>query len=182
MPVFDDSVRGTHPEDFLLLNAGHIHLYRHRWSVDRLLADLTALDYAAIYVDLATCGDADAVRDAVIEAVPDWPAGYGRASWDGFADGLADHLLHDARPLAVVVLAGFDLAPRQCASDSLVLLDLLASMARWHLLFGRRLICLIKTDEPDLQLRAVGAEHVAWNRHEQLMTHRTSARRPPRIP
>jgi hypothetical protein len=44
-------------------------VYRHRWSVDRLLADLTALDYAAIYVDLATCGDADTVRDAVIEAV-----------------------------------------------------------------------------------------------------------------
>jgi hypothetical protein len=49
---------------------------------------------------------------------------------------------------------GPGLLRRRRAGDVRALLDLLASAARWHLLFGRRLIRLIETDEPDLQLPA----------------------------
>jgi hypothetical protein len=45
VPMFDDSVRGSHPEDYLLLHAGHLHLFRHRWAHDRLVADLSRLGY-----------------------------------------------------------------------------------------------------------------------------------------
>jgi hypothetical protein len=165
----------------MLLNSGHLHMYRHRWARDRLVADLTSSGYPMIGVDLSTCVDADTVRDAFIAAVPDWPAGYGRGSWAGFNDGLTDHLLHRERPLVVVVITGFDRCYSRGPDDSLALLDLLAGVARWHLLFGRRLICLIETDDPDLSLPTLGAEHVGWNRHEWLIAHRTGARHPPWI-
>jgi hypothetical protein len=181
VPVFDDSVRGSHPEDYLLLHNGHVHFYRHRWARDRLIADLSRLGYAAIEIDFSSCMHADAVREAMITAVPNWPTGYGQTTWPGFTDGLTDHLLHADRPLLVLVLSGLDRVRRRDETAVLSLLDLLASVARWHLLFGRRLLCLVETGDPELELPGLGCEHVGWNRHEWLIAHRTGTRLPPWI-
>jgi hypothetical protein len=81
-----------------------------------------------------------------------------------------------------VVLSGLqDLSAAAGTTPRLVLLEHLASIARWHLLFGRRLICLVETIDPDLELPPLGAEHGAWNRHDWLLAHRTGARLPPWI-
>jgi hypothetical protein len=40
MGAFDETVWMTHPEDFQLLHHGHLHLYRHRWALSRLVTDL----------------------------------------------------------------------------------------------------------------------------------------------
>ncbi|HEY0696583.1 MAG TPA: hypothetical protein VGD43_02100 [Micromonospora sp.] len=181
MPVFDDSVRGTHPEDYQLLQHGPLHFYRHRWARERLLVDLEALGYEPIEVDLGSCRDPGAVRRAVIQAVPGWPTGYGEGTWAGFADGLTDHLLHADRQQVVLVLTGWGTAYRADSTEALVLLDLLAGVARWHLLFGRRLICLVETDDPHLELPGLGGEQVGWNRHEWLYPHRMGSRIPPWI-
>jgi hypothetical protein len=178
MPVFDESARGTHAEDFQLLNYGHVHLVRNDWARDRLVADLRARDYMIFTVDLTTAANSDGVRGVVIDAVPDWPTTYGRTTWPGFTDGLTDHLLNADRQQVVLVLAGLDTAITRPGNEVVVLLDLLASVGRWHLLFGRRLICLVDTDDPDLDLPPLGAEHVRWSRHEFLIVHRNGARLP----
>ena len=180
VPVFDDSVRGTHAEDFQLLRSGHLHFYRHRWARDRLLADLDALGYELITVDLASRGAPDAIHGAVISAVPDWPEGYGQSTWLGFGDGLTDHLLHTAREQVVLLLTNWDQAYGDPQAEASTLLDLLARVAPWHLLFGRRLICLIETDNPDFEL-PLGEEYVGWNPHEWLYPHRLGERIPPWI-
>jgi hypothetical protein len=76
---------------------------------------------------------------------------------------LTDHLLHADRPLLVLVLSGLDRVRRRDETAVLALLGLLASVARWHLLFGWRLQCLIETDDPDLELSGLGCERVGWN-------------------
>jgi hypothetical protein len=179
--VFDDSVWETHPEDFQLLQNGHLHLFRQAWALDRLATDLTALGYEIVEVDTASCGHADGLREAVIAAVADWPSGYGQGSWPGFNDGLMDYLLTAERPLLVLVLKGLDQARSRDEAAVFALLDHLASIARWHLLFGRRLICLIETDDVDLDISGLGGERVRWSRHEFLIAHRTGQRRPPWI-
>ena len=121
------------------------------------------------------------VRGCIIGAVPDGPDDYGRTTWPGFIDGLTDHLLSPRRELVVLVLSGFDQAAARPETEVMVLLDLLACIGRWHLLFGRRLICLVGTDNPDLDLSPLGAEHVRWNRHEFSLVHRSGARVPPWI-
>jgi hypothetical protein len=98
MPIFDTSARGTHSEDFLLLQNGHLHMARHPWALARLRHDLASLGYDIATLDLSTCGDADDVRRATIEAIPNWPDGYGARNWDAFADGLSDYLLDTAHP------------------------------------------------------------------------------------
>ncbi|WP_309113125.1 barstar family protein [Saccharothrix sp.] len=179
MAAFDDDVWGTHPEDFQLLTHGHLHLFRNEWALSRLAADLAGLGYEVVEVDTASCDSADALRAAVIGAIDDWPSDYGRDSWPGFTDGLTDHLLTTGRPLVVLVLKGLDQVRRKDGASTHTLLDLLASIARWHLLFGRRLICLIHTDDIDLDPGPLGGEHPRWNRHEFLLVHRTDERRPP---
>lgn len=165
----------------MLLQSGHLHLYRHPWALDRLLVDLRALGYETVRADLARCADDQAVREAVIDAVPGWSPGDWHPSWHGFANGLREHLLHEGRELTVLVLQGFDQARRNDKTQVAILLDQLAHAARWHLLFGRRIICLIGTADSDLDLPPVGAEFVSWNRHEWLLAHRTGTRRPPWI-
>jgi hypothetical protein len=104
-------------------------------------------------VDFTACANADDVCNAVIQAVPGWLAGYGLKTSAGFMDGLTDHLLHPRRPLVVLVLTALpDLSAAAGTTPALVLLDHLASVARWHLLFRRWLICLVETTDPELEL------------------------------
>lgn len=179
MVVFNDDVQGTHPEDYQLLHCGHLHLFRHSWALSRLVTDLAGLGYDVVEVDTASCDGADSLRDAVIGAIDDWPSDYGRGSWPGFNDGLMDYLLTAQRQLVVLVLKGLDQARGHDDACVLTLLDLLASIARWHLLFGRRLICLIETDDTELDIGELGGERPAWNRHEFRLDHRRGERTPP---
>ncbi|MGW4214381.1 barstar family protein [Lentzea sp. NPDC004789] len=179
--MFDDDVRGSHPEDFQLLHNGHVHLFRHPWALSRLVTDLAALGYEIVEVDVAACADADGLRAAVIAAVAEWPDGYGHGSWPGFRDGLTDHLLTAGRPLVVLVLKGLDGVRRADEESVRILLDLVASIGRWHLLFGRRLICLVETGDVELDTGPLGGEPAGWSRHEFLLVHRTGERLPPWI-
>lgn len=181
MVVFNDDARATDREDFLLLHYGHLHLFRNAWALSRLVTDLAGLGYEIVEVDAASCDGADSLRDAVIGAIDDWPRDYGRGSWPGFNDGLMDCLLTAERRLVVLVLNGLDQARAQDDASVLVLLDLLASIARWHLLFGRRLICLIETDDTELDIGALGGERLGWSRHEFRLAHRRGERIPPWI-
>jgi hypothetical protein len=180
VPVFDDQARGVHPEDYELLHHGHLHLYRQAWARDRLLHDLTNLGYVVVHINAAPLSEAAQVRDAIADTVAGWPDTW-RGSWPGFSDGLMDCLLDANRQLVVLVLEGFDRIRRDDGFAAHHLLDALASTARWHLLFGRRLICLIHTDDPDLDLGDLGGENPRWSRHEFLIAHRTGQRIPPWI-
>jgi hypothetical protein len=179
--VFDDDVQRTHPEDFHLLQNGHLHLFRHAWALSRLVADLVGLGYEVVEVDMVSCDGADSLRDAVIAVIDDWPSDYGRGTWHGFNDGLMDYLLTSKCPLVVLVLKGLDQVRGKDEASVLALLEGLASSARWHLLFGRRLICLVETDDIELDTGALGGKRPGWSRHEFLLAHRTGERLPPWI-
>ncbi|MEV6967898.1 hypothetical protein AB0M47_22590 [Hamadaea sp. NPDC051192] len=181
MPIFDDADRGTHPEDLMLLQQGHVHLVRHPWALERLRRDLERLGYDYAVADLGGCEHADALRNAVIAAVPGWPRDYGARKWAAFSDGLADCLLDADHSQRVLVLDRFDRCYADHRADAMLLLNELAGIGRWHLLFGRRLIVLLVSDDPELQLAPIGAQYAGWNRHEWLQVHREGKRLPPWI-
>lgn len=156
-------------------------MYRNEWALSRLVTDLAGLGYEIAEVDVATCGDADNLRDAVIAAFDEWPSHYGRDTWMGFSDGLMDHLLNPARPRVVLVLKRLDQVRGRDDASVRTLLDQLVSIARWHLLFGRRLICLVETDDTALDLGVLGGEQPGWSRHEFLIAHRAGDHVPPWI-
>jgi len=179
VPVFDDSVFTHQPDDYFLLRDGHVHLFRHDWARERLVADLAALGYLIVTADVAACRDAEDVRRAVIGAVPGWPAG-GEEEDDRavFRDALDDHLPDDDHPQIALVLTGFDALDATVRGDVVELLDDVAAAGRRHLLFGRRLLCLVGTAQLDLDLPRLGGELAGWNRHEWLRAHRSGSERP----
>lgn len=64
-----------------------------------------------------------------------------------------------------MVLSGFDSFAARCPDEAHGLLDTYASQQRAALL-GGQLICLVRSDDPWLQLAPVGATHPQWNRAE----------------
>ncbi|MEU4765088.1 hypothetical protein AB0H12_17695 [Actinosynnema sp. NPDC023794] len=127
------------------------------------------------------CDGADSLREAVVRPVDRWPTGYGRGTWPGFTDGLTDHLLTAEHPLVTLVLHGLDHVRDRDQDAVSTLLDLLAAAARWHLSFGRRLICLIETNDVERDLGVLGGEQPGWTRHEFRLVHRSAERLPPWI-
>jgi predicted enzyme related to lactoylglutathione lyase len=106
--------------------------------------------------------------------------------WPGTVEEAVARLRHyqvavEQCPLVVLVLKGLDQVRGKDEASVLALLDLLASIARWHLLFGRRLICLVETGDIDLDTGVLGGERPGWSRHEFLLAHRTGERLPPWI-
>ncbi|ANZ41933.1 hypothetical protein BBK82_44380 [Lentzea guizhouensis] len=85
-----------------------------------------------------------------------------------------DHLLTAEHPLVILVLKGVDRARDQTSVHAL--LDDLASIARWHLLSGRRFLCLVETDDTEFSTPTPGGEQPSWNRHEWLLRHRNGER------
>jgi hypothetical protein len=92
------------------------------------------------------------------------------------AEGRAHHHSPDWRPDPtgiVIVLTSFDTFASGQRHLSHRLLDIMAAQSRQALLFGRRILCLLQSNDPDLMLKRVGAMSVEWNEAEW----RTDARR-----
>ena len=51
-------------------------------------------------------------------------------------------------------------------------LDTMAFRSRWFLLFGRRLIILVQSDDPEIFFEPVGGCRVMWNQREWLRSSR----------
>jgi hypothetical protein len=74
-----------------------------------------------------------------------------------------------------LVFRHFDVFARGDARLAQLVLDAIESTSRHHLLFGRRLIALVQSDDPRIRFEAVGSRPVNWNPREWL-----DETRPPR--
>ncbi|MGE3272420.1 MAG: hypothetical protein AB7P40_26970, partial [Chloroflexota bacterium] len=78
-----------------------------------------------------------------------------------------------------LILHSYDLFCTGFQQAALAILDIIEDGSRWHLLFGRRLVALVQTDDPELEFERVGARPVTWNRREWLRAQRGLPPRPP---
>jgi RNAse (barnase) inhibitor barstar len=72
----------------------------------------------------------------------------------------------------VLVFSRFDSFSLRHRDVAQGVLDLLADNARRFLLFGRRLLVLVQSDDPRIAFEPVGATAVSWNPKEWLNTNR----------
>jgi RNAse (barnase) inhibitor barstar len=95
-----------------------------------------------------------------------FPSYYG-ANLDAFNDSLSDVEV----PLnggLVLVFHRFDLFAVTERKVAEAALDIIATNSRRFLLEGRRLLCLVQSNDPQLNFPPVGAEPVLWNPREWL--------------
>ncbi|MFZ3470868.1 barstar family protein [Streptomyces sp. 4.24] len=72
----------------------------------------------------------------------------------------------------VLAFADYDRFAAACPRPAQVVLDIIADRARRAAVLQRRLICLVHSNDPDIQFDPVGAVPVMWNSDERLDSNR----------
>jgi RNAse (barnase) inhibitor barstar len=126
-------------------------LVEHGYRIDRL--------------GCASWVDREIAHDALANAL-EFPDYYGR-NLDAFNDCMST-LEVPLEAGRVLVFDRFDVPAATLGDFAYIVLDIVASTARDKLLFGRRLITLVQSNDPALGFPPVGATPVGWNPREWL--------------
>jgi hypothetical protein len=139
--------------------------------MDHSLGWLGEHGYHIVRLDAGEWATEATMHHALAEAL-DFPDYYGK-NLDALNDCLGDvaSLAYGSREGAtglVLALDRFDRFMRQLPRAAPIVLDIFASQARVAALIGHRMLCLVRSDDPDLFVPPVGAMSVLWNPAEWL--------------
>lgn len=173
--VHFDATDGALQLDFVLLSNGPVSLFWDLAVLDTACATLASLGYRVVRLDAGSWVDVVDMHDGVARALcfPDY---YGR-NLDAFNDCLFDVASGDYGMPAhatglVLVIAGFDAFAALDPAAAHTLVDIYADKSRYAMLFGRRMLCLLQSDDARIVVPPVGASSVAWNPAEWLNSQR----------
>lgn len=142
------------------------------WRTEVLDETLTWLDehgYQLIRLDAgAWTTQADFHR--AVKAALDFPDYYGH-NLDAFNDCMRDVGAYEygaSRDATgtVLVFTGYDSFARHEPRAAQVILDIIALRARWGMLIGHRMLCLVQSTDAHLSFEPVGSTPVVWNPQE----------------
>jgi hypothetical protein len=169
MAAFKDNDADLLRLDFRLLRDGPTTLYFQPSVLADDCAWLASHGYRRDRFDCSTwltSQDAHAQLATTLE-FPDY---YGH-NLDAFNDCMSYVEIPDEGGRALV-LSRYDVLNRAMPEFAAHVLDIVATQSRHHLLFGRRLIALVQSDDPDIAFEPVGACAVGWNPRERLYSTR----------
>lgn len=152
-----------------------ITLYWRRELLDQAVTRLRDERFAVVEVDASGWATEDDLHRDIAAAL-DFPDYYGR-NLDALNDCLRDVVdgEYGVPPDAVgfvLALTHYDRFHRACPRQAQVVLDILADRGRSAAVFGRRVLCLVHSDDPDIVFQPVGAMPVMWNPAEWLNARR----------
>ena len=170
MAVFQEEPTTWKRLDWRLLQNGPITMYLRPVVLEDDISWLVENGYRVDRLDCSGWIDKEVAHTALANALA-FPDYYGR-NLDALHDCMSD-LEVPVESGRVLVFERFDVPAAALADFAYVVLDIIASLARDKLLFGRRLIALVQSNDPALGFPPVGATSVGWNPREWL----SSARR-----
>jgi hypothetical protein len=166
----DDAGQRRHAMDWAILQKGPVALFYKPAVLDDAVAWLKGRGYTVATADCGPDPSKPGVLDAITVALgfPEGvagAAGAASANLDVFADYCWQLEIPDDGGFALVLLRydRVEAADRKLAET---VLDILAGSAWSKLLFGRRLICLVQSDNPRLTFGPVGGRAPTWNSRE----------------
>jgi hypothetical protein len=146
--------------DYQLIRDSPVRVFDNPALMGEVVQWLASHHYRILEVDAATAATVEAFYQAISSQVPEWPQGYVQGH-DAFDDGLLDL---EGGPIAVV-LHGYRSFAARLPRDAVIILDVLAKQAWWHLLLGRPLVTL--AERPDAQLPKLGSHPaLLYRRHD----------------
>jgi hypothetical protein len=169
MPDFEPASRTSQDDDWVLLMNSPVHLFSGEEALAGTIGWLGQQGYHVIEIDTASWRQADNLHSGIARSMG-FPEYYGR-NLNALNDCLDDVAFYEygARREStgtVVVLRGFEQFARSNHDLAWALLDIYARVARRALLIGHRMLCLVQTNDPDIQFDPVGASPVMWNPKE----------------
>jgi len=164
--VADDPQTAWQDDDFRLIMNGPVTLY---WRPEILTATTDRLaghGYHLVSLDASGWATPAQFHHDVAAAL-DFPDYYGR-NLDALNDCLGDVVDRaygwpaDAAGLALVFWH-YDHLAASAPDLAQAVLDIIANQSRAALVFGRRLLCLVHSDDATIRFQPVGARPVNWN-------------------
>jgi len=157
--------------DYVFFQSGFVTKFRRRSVLTEALAMFSGLGYRVVTVDAGNWASEDDLHDDVAAAL-DFPSYYGR-NFDALNDCLSDvsqvaYGWTSADTGLVLVIDNIDAFWAEKPEAGFLLFDIFSSNARTAALFGNRMACLVRSDDPWFDPKPVGAEDVQWNRVEWL--------------
>lgn len=155
---------------YLLINTSVTLFWRPR-VLDETTAWLSAHGYQVTGIDASHWAtERDLHRD--MAAALRFPHYYGR-NLNALNDCMRDVVSQDygwAPDTTGLALAftGYDSFTARCPRAARIVLDIMADHSRSAALFGRRLMCLVQSNNPHIRFEPVGATAVMWNVAEWL--------------
>jgi RNAse (barnase) inhibitor barstar len=151
--------------DWQLLQNGAVTLYFQSAILEGDLAWLRDHGYRIETID---CHDLTAFYRQVSLAL-NFKEQFGYDGWTGNLDALNDALRHpevDPQSGLIFCFLRYDLI--RTASPELAdgVLDMIERNSRDYLLYGRRLLALVQSDDPRIQFHSLGARSANWSRRE----------------
>ncbi|MDR6639608.1 barstar family protein [Paenarthrobacter nitroguajacolicus] len=169
MATWDQADELNHPLDFLLIQNGFISLFGQRTILDEAISWLGQRSYKVIYLDAALWQSSRDMHRDMAEAL-DFPEYYGR-NLHALNDCLNDVATQsygwtDADTGLVIVVDGYDKFAKRDTRTAHLLLDIFAKQAAYAALFGNRMMCLVHSDDRQIEVPPVGGTSVTWNHRE----------------
>jgi Barstar (barnase inhibitor) len=155
--------------DYRLMQNGPVVLYHRRELLEQDAEWLLANDYRIDRIDASRWQSEQGALDSLARSL-EFPDHFGR-NVNALNDCLGDIAISEQGGRALI-LEKYDAALRRLGSFAWNVLDVFAGRSRGHLLWGRRLIGIIQSDDPRLELAPVGASPVTWNHREWLNKNR----------
>lgn len=161
--VHIDATDGAGRLDLDLLSDGPVSLFRDVAALDAACATLTSLGYHVVRLDAGSWVKAADMLDGVAKALH-FPDHYGR-NLDALNDCLSDVASGDYGVPAhatglVLVLTGFDSLTSADPAAAHALADIYADRSRSAMLFGRRMLCLLQSNDRSIAGPPAGASRV----------------------
>ena len=147
MTKFKDTPETLERVDFRILSNGGIRLYRDRRLLSADLAWLEREGYEMVHFD---CSGFQHLMSRMKQEF--YPPDYFHGSLDSLND-----CLRDIRVKGIGMVVVFNRMDQLQYDIIHTILDMFVDITRQYLIFGRRLITLIKVDDPDFMVKPVGA-------------------------
>lgn len=151
--------------DWRLLQNGSVTLYLRPEFLAEDGAWLRAHEYRLDSFDCSAWASELLMHEALAAGL-DFPEYYGR-NLDAFNDCISGIDI-PGESGRVLVFTRYDLFAARFTRAAWVVLDILETQSRFLLLFGRRLLTLVQSDDPGISFKPVGARPVMWNRRVWL--------------
>ena len=171
--IFSPNEDNEQRRDWSILRDGGVALY---WRPEALNKDLGWLDangYNIIEFDAAGWSSEEQMHDSLRSGLS-FPYYYGK-NLSALDDCLANDLVvPDSEGVALVFHHYDEFAKTHPAADpsenglAEVVLHIFARAVRYHLLYGRRLLILVQSDDPRIRIEDLGGLSAHWNSREWL--------------
>ena len=148
--------------DWELLRSGPIALFHKQNVLKDAIEWLREQGYSVAEVDCHSCCSEAAILRVILQSIG---ISVMEPTYQGFVDYLYHHEIADEGGFAFV-LRGFEQFASADQEAAEAVLHAISLAAYGKLLFGKRFITLLQSDDPRISFNPIGGQSPVWNRRE----------------